>query len=150
MADLGATLNKEGRYSEAEDLQRQTVDAMRRVLGPEHPYTLGTIDGLAQTLDREGPYQEAEKLTLEVQRRVIGPQHPDTAGTTYDLGCILAHSGHSDEAFSVLLEAIDHGLDAATDRALATTPDLKSLRKDQRFAALVAYAQQRTATEKPN
>jgi serine/threonine protein kinase/tetratricopeptide (TPR) repeat protein len=153
MADLAATLNNEGRYSEAEDLQRQTVDAMRRVLGPQHPYTLETIDGLAETLDREGHYDEAEKLargTLEIQRRVLGPQHPDTAGTTYDLGCILAHSGRSDEAFSVLREAIDHGLDTATDRALATTPDLKSLRRDPRFAALVAYAQQRAATEKRN
>jgi len=153
MADLSTTLNKEGRYSEAEELQRQTVDAMRRVLGTEHPITLATTDDLAQTLDREGHYDEAEKLareTLEIQRRVLGAEHPDTAGTTYDLGCILAHSGHSDEAFSVLREAIDHGLDAATDRALATTPDLKSLRKDQRFAALVAYAQQRAATEEPN
>jgi eukaryotic-like serine/threonine-protein kinase len=153
MSNLAATLNKEGRYSEAEDLQRQTVDTMRRILGLEHPNTLATTDQLAQTLDREGHYDEAEKLAreaLEIQRRVLGPQHPDTAGTTYDLGCILAHSGSSDEAFSVLREAIDHGLDAATDRALATTPDLKSLRRDPRFAALVAYAQQRAATEKPN
>lgn len=146
MAGLGDTLNKEGRYSEAEALQRQTLDAMRRVLGPEHPYTLGMTDELAETLDREGHYEEAEKLareTLETQRRVLGPQHPDTASTTYDLGCILAHRGRSDEAFSILREAIDHGLDPATDRALATTPDLQSLRKDPRFAGLVADAQQR-------
>ena len=153
MASLAATLNKEGRYSEAEDLQRQTVEAMRRVLGPEHPNTLVTTDGLAQTLDREGRYDEAERLareTLEIQRRVLGTEHPETAGTTYDLACILARSGRSGEAISVLGEAIHHGLDAATDLAMATTPDLKSLRKDPRFEALVSYAQQHAATQEPH
>ncbi len=70
--------------------------------------------------------------------------------TAYDLGCILAHHGHNDEAFSLLREAIGHGLAATTDRAMATTSDLKSLHKDSRFAALVTYAQERAATEKPN
>jgi serine/threonine protein kinase len=153
MADLADTLNKEGRYSEAEQLQRQTVDTMQRVLGPEHPYTQEATDELAEILDREGRYDEAEKLArgaLDIQRRVLGPNHPDTATTTYDLGCILAHNGHNDEAFSLLREAIGHGLDATTDRAMATTPDLKSLHKDSRFAALVTYAQERAATERPN
>jgi len=152
-SNLAATLSKEGQNSEAEKLQRQTVDAMRRVLGPEHPNTLVTAGELAQTLNRQGRYGEAEKLareTLEIQRRVLGPDHPDTASTAYDLACALAHSGRSDEAISVLREAIDHGLDPATDLAMAMDPELKSLHNDPRFAALVSYAQQRAATQKPN
>jgi len=152
-ADLADTLNKEGRYSDAEQLETQTVDTMRRVLGPQHPFTLEATEELAQILDREGRYNEAEKLartTLETQRRVLSPEHPDIATTTYDLGCILAHSGHDDEAFSLLREAISRGLDATTVSAVATTPDLKSLHKDSRFAALVVYAQHRAATGEPN
>jgi hypothetical protein len=95
----------------------------------------------------------AEKLArdmLATQRRVLGPEHPDTASTTYDLGRILAHNGHNDEAFALLREAIGHGLDATTVRAIATTPDLKQLHKDARFRALAAYALQRAATGKFN
>jgi tetratricopeptide (TPR) repeat protein len=153
MGDLAVTLEKEGRYSEAEKLERQTVEAMRRVLGPEHPYLLQTTDELAHTLNKEGRLDEAEKLareTLAIQRRVVGPEHPDAASTAYDLGCILAQSGRIDEAFSLLREAIDHGLDPATDHDMASTPDLKALHKDPRFTALVAYAQQRAAAEKLN
>ena len=150
---LAVTLTKEGQYSEAEKLQRKTVDTMRRVLGPEHPNTLMTTDELVRTLEKEGRYDEAEKLarqTLETQRRVLGPEHPNTAGTAYDLAVALAHIGRSDEAISVLREAINHGLDSATDLAMAKDPDLKSLRKDSRFEALVSYAQRRATTQKPN
>jgi serine/threonine protein kinase len=150
MSNLAGTLNKEGHYVEAEKLQRQAVEGMRRVLGPEHPFTLEATDELAETLDRKGHYDEAEKLarqTLEIQRRILGPEHPDAAGTAYDLACVLAHTGRSDEAISFLREAIDHGLDLATDRAMATDPGLKSLHKNPRFEALVSYAQQRSGTQ---
>ncbi|HWY02171.1 MAG TPA: serine/threonine-protein kinase [Candidatus Acidoferrum sp.] len=153
MSNLADTLNKERRYGDAEGLQRQTIEIMQRVLGAEHPFTLVTTDELAETLDREGRYDAAEKLardTLATQRRVLGPEHPDTASTTYDLGCILAHNGHNDEAFALLREAIGHGLDRTTVRAIATTPDLKQLHKDTRFRALAAYALQRAATGKFN
>jgi serine/threonine protein kinase len=152
-ADLAATLTRERQYSEAESLLRQSIDTMRRVLGPEHPFTLQAADEMVQTLIAEGRKAEAEKLareTLEIQRRVVGQDHPDTASTTYDLACVLAQSGRNDEALSFLREAIDHRLDPATDLALATAPELKSLRKDPRFAALVSYARQRAATQKPN
>jgi pentatricopeptide repeat protein len=77
-------------------------------------------------------------------------RNPDTASTAYDLACALAHSGRSDEAISVLREAIDRGLDPATDLAMSKDPDLKLLSKDPRFEALVSYAQQRAATQKAN
>jgi serine/threonine protein kinase len=153
MSSLAVTLNKEGQYPEAENLQRQTVDTMHRVLGPEHPNTLITTDELARTLEKEGRYDESEKLTRETlatQRRVLGPEHPDAAGTAYDLAVALAHIGKNDEAISVLRDAINHGLDPAMDAAMASDPELKSLRKDPRFEALVSDAQRRATTQKPN
>jgi len=153
MSSLAVTLNGEGQYSEAENLQRQTVDTMRRVLGAEHPNTLVTTDELVRTLEKEGRYNEAEKLarqTLETQRRVLGPEHPNTANTGYDLAVALAHTGRNDEAISVLREAVNHGLDPTMDLAIASDPELKPLRKDPRFEALVSDAQQRATIQKPN
>jgi eukaryotic-like serine/threonine-protein kinase len=148
MSNLADTLGKEGHYTEAERLLRETLDEMLRVLGPEHPDTLITTAGLAEALEKEGRYDEAEKLarqTLEAQRRLLGLEHPDTTDTEYDLACILAHRGQSDEAFSVLREAIDHGLDPATDAAIATDPNLRVLRRDPRFEELASYARRRAS-----
>ncbi len=148
MGSLAVTLNKQGRYPTAEKLQRETLETQRRVLGPDHPSTLTTADQLVQTLEREGRYDDAEKLarsTLEAQRRVLGPEHPEAAGTAYDLACVLAHRGERDEAISLLREAIHHGLEDTVRLALDQDPDLKSLRNDPRFHALVSDAQQRGA-----
>jgi hypothetical protein len=41
---LAWALGQEGRYAEAEKLDREVLDIERRVLGPEHPTTLKTID----------------------------------------------------------------------------------------------------------
>ncbi len=153
MGDLAVTLDKEGRYAEAEKLERQTLDSMRRVLGPEHPYLLEVNDVMVHTLNQEGRHDDAEKLaraTLEIQRRIVGPEHPDTASTTYDLACVLADTGRSDEAFSLLRQAIDHGLDPATDLAISADPALKPLHKDPRFPTLAAYARQLSTGQKSN
>ncbi len=150
MSGLAATLRKEGQYSEAESLLRETLEIQRRVLGREHPNTLTTAAELVRTLEKEGRYEEAETLarkTLDIQRRVLGPEHPDAASTGYDLACILAHRGRREEAIAALRNAIDHGLNSASDLAIERDPDLNSLREDPRFEALVAYGQQRAATQ---
>ena len=61
----------EGRFSDAEALQRQTIDIQRRVLGPEHPQTLKITGHRAESLEGEGHYPEAERLdkqVLEIER----------------------------------------------------------------------------------
>ena len=81
MGLLGWILTEQGRYAEAEKLQRETLDIRRRVLGPEHPDTLASVHNLAIVLYDEGRYTEAERLdreTLDIRRGVLGPEHPDT------------------------------------------------------------------------
>jgi serine/threonine protein kinase len=150
MSNLGATLRKKSQLSASESLLRETLEIQRRVVGREHPNTLTTADELVRTLEKEGRFDEAEKLaraTLEIQRRVLGPEHPDAASTGYDLACILAHRGRREEALAALREAMDHGLDSASGRAIQKDPDLNSLHEDPRFAALIAYGQRRAATQ---
>jgi len=154
MNNLAAVLGDEGQYFEAEKLDRETLEIRRRVLGPEHPDTLKSATNLANGLYHENHYVEAEKLyrdTLDIQRRVLGPDHPDIAGSTYSLGCIAARRGRRDEALSLLRDAVDHGLPPSADLRIDKDPDLKSLRGDPRFEALVAHAKERAAAaQKPN
>ena len=50
------------------------------------------MNNLANVLDDEGHYAEAEKLyreTLDIRRRVLGPEHPDTLWSTNNLAVVL-------------------------------------------------------------
>jgi Tetratricopeptide repeat len=47
MANLASTYRNQGRWKEAEDLQKQELEICLRVLGEEHPDTLISIENLA-------------------------------------------------------------------------------------------------------
>jgi non-specific serine/threonine protein kinase/serine/threonine-protein kinase len=47
MNNLANVYQYEGKYAQAEALFRQTLEIRRRVLGPEHPDTLGSMVNLA-------------------------------------------------------------------------------------------------------
>jgi non-specific serine/threonine protein kinase/serine/threonine-protein kinase len=172
-------LLKEGHVHDAEKLQRETLDARRRVLGPGNPLTLRTQSFLAEILIREGHYAEAEKLArqaFEVQVRSRGPQNPQTLYTLlqmgmamalshryaeatklfqeaiekggdsgrqenrwlawYNLACVAGAANHPDDALQYLREAVNRGYKNAD--GLMADENLKSLRQNPRFQALVA------------
>jgi len=148
MGNLATDLGMEGKFAEAESLQREGLAIQKRILGPEHPRTLSSMNNLADTLIKEGKYDEAEPLLLqarEIQRRVIGPQNPDTAVTTYSLACLATHRGRNEEALSLLREAMENGLPPYITSRLDEDDDLKPLRGDPRFMALVAHAKEAAA-----
>jgi non-specific serine/threonine protein kinase/serine/threonine-protein kinase len=65
----------------------------------------------------------------------------------YSFAAAAATAGHHDEAFEYLSHAIDDGYGAPD--AIAADPDLKSLRGDPRFDALVAKAR-KTVNAQPH
>jgi non-specific serine/threonine protein kinase/serine/threonine-protein kinase len=145
---LAIILSEENRLPEAESLLQQTLDIQRRVLGPEHPETLKSMDSLATLMSGEGRYSDAAKLereTLDIQRRVLAPDNPDAAVVEYNLACFLAHLGQKDEALTLLRHALEHGLLATFMAHIADDPDLTALRGDPRFEALVAEGKHRAA-----
>ncbi|MCA9086975.1 MAG: tetratricopeptide repeat protein, partial [Planctomycetaceae bacterium] len=80
-AQLGAFLVDNGLYSTAEPLLERALEASERLLGPEHPDTLGSMNNLAELLTCTGDYVNAEPLfrrTLEASERVLGSEHPST------------------------------------------------------------------------
>jgi len=52
----------QGKYTEAEQMHRQTLNLQEKVLGPEHPDTLLSMRGLAAVLSSQGKHLEAEQI----------------------------------------------------------------------------------------
>ena len=79
----------------------KTLDARRRVLGPEHPNTLRAMNNLALLYLYQGKYAQAEPLfhkLLEVAHRVMGEEHPDALTYTNNLALLYDKLGKAKEA----------------------------------------------------
>ncbi len=64
-------------------LEEKVLEASTRVLGPEHPDTLTSMDNLAYTYSKLGCYQDAialEKRVLEANTRITSYKQADTPG----------------------------------------------------------------------
>ncbi|MBL7498135.1 tetratricopeptide repeat protein [Frankia sp. CNm7] len=70
-----------GRYQEAYELRRTTLDVMRRVLGEDDEETLRITNGHGADLRARGEFATARTLdedSLARHRRVFGDDHPET------------------------------------------------------------------------
>ena len=77
------------------------MDVRRKVLGPEHPETLWSMNGLASSYYRLGRSKEAARLyeePLVIRRKVLGPEHPDTLLSMNGLASSFDRLGQSKEA----------------------------------------------------
>ncbi len=80
----GYYLVDRGKYEQAEPLYQRALTTYERVLGPEHPDTLRSVNNLAVLYRNQGKYEQAEPLlqrALTTRERVLGPEHPDTVRT---------------------------------------------------------------------
>lgn len=78
---LGELYRMQGKYKEAADVYRQTVEDYKIRFGPEHPQTLVRINSFAKTLQQANLLDEAEATltrNLELLTRISGPDHFDT------------------------------------------------------------------------
>ena len=90
--NLAILLARLGEPQAARELNEDTLDRRRRVLGEDHPDTLTSAFILAAELSELGEYQAAKELnedTLDRRRRVLGDRHPDTMGS-YGFALILS------------------------------------------------------------
>jgi eukaryotic-like serine/threonine-protein kinase len=107
---MGYVYENLGLYPRAQSLDQRALDIQRRVLGPEHPDTLSSMNNMANVLSAEGRYPEAEKLqreTLDIRRRVLGPEHPQTLQSLYNLANVLEHKGQYAEAEKLYRQTLD-------------------------------------------
>jgi eukaryotic-like serine/threonine-protein kinase len=78
---IGQAYTDLGQYPEARKQLERALELQRRILGPENPKTIATMNLLGRTVIYQGKYPEAESLasqTLEISRRVLGPENPAT------------------------------------------------------------------------
>ncbi|MEZ5578736.1 MAG: tetratricopeptide repeat protein [Candidatus Competibacteraceae bacterium] len=61
-----ALYQSQGRYGDAEPLYQRALAAREKVLGPEHPDTLSSVNNLAGLYQSQGRYGEAEPLYQRV------------------------------------------------------------------------------------
>jgi hypothetical protein len=89
------------RQQEAAALCRQVADAQRRVLGPDHPDTIESLQRLGFILRVAGRPEEAFALfqkTYDAQARLWGPEDPRTLNSLHGLGSAQWTLGHREEA----------------------------------------------------
>ena len=76
--NLASSLDDQGKHAEAEEMGREVLSVLKRVLGTEHPDTLTTASNLASSLFDQGKYAEAE----EMQREAGGAEEGAGAGAS--------------------------------------------------------------------
>ena len=68
LSDKPMKLHDEARDVEAERLNREALEVIRRLLGEEHPYVAEAATRLAINLDAQGKYAEADALFRKARR----------------------------------------------------------------------------------
>ena len=89
------------KYKEAEQMHRQALEGLKKVLGEEHPNTLDSMNSLAIVLNNQGKYEKAEQMhrqALEGSMKVLDKEHPDTLDRMNSLALVLDGQGKYEEA----------------------------------------------------
>ncbi|KAF8534369.1 hypothetical protein BDD12DRAFT_896064 [Trichophaea hybrida] len=100
-ADLASIYRGQGRWKEAEDIEKKAIDMCMKELGAENPVTLNRIGNLAVTLAKQGRWKEAEMLQaqiMETNKKVLGQDHPDTLVSMGNLAETFWRQGRLKEA----------------------------------------------------
>jgi tetratricopeptide (TPR) repeat protein len=90
-----------GRTAEAVALHERTLTDRERVLGPDHPDTLGSRNNLAAAYQEAGRTAEAIALherTLTDYERLLGRDHPHTLTSRNNLANAYQDAGRTDDA----------------------------------------------------
>jgi eukaryotic-like serine/threonine-protein kinase len=140
---VGDVYRSLGLYPQAEAHLPVALEIRKRVLGEEHPETLGSKDILATLYSRQGRYAEAETLrleTLEITKRVLGEEHPSTLVSMNNLATLYQNQGRYAEAeplYQQTLEIRKRVLGEEHSETLVSMINLASLYGEQeRYAEI--------------
>jgi tetratricopeptide (TPR) repeat protein len=94
---LGTLLAKQGRYADAEQNLRDTLERQKVLYGETHPAVARTLKDLARAISDHGDLNTAIPLmqsAVAMQRKLRGNEpHPDLAEALNDMGVLLWQQG---------------------------------------------------------
>ena len=99
-----------GLYSPVEKQFERSFELKRRILGPDHPETLRSMDDLAVLYLHNGKKAQARPLLikgLEIEPRVLGENHRITAATMSHLASLYRSEGRYKEAEALYAKAVE-------------------------------------------
>ena len=161
MAKVASYLGQIGNYAEARDLQRQVLEARKRVLGEEHPDTLTARANLAYwtgwTGDAAGVRDQYAAL-LPIVERVKGAEHPDTLTTRANLAAwtgMVGDAAGARDQYAGLLPILERVKGAEHPDTLTTRADLARFTGDaagarDQYAGLLPILERVKGAEHPN
>jgi hypothetical protein len=97
-------LRNQGKWNEAEVLEREVLATRQKILGLEHPDTIMTLHNFACALHAKGQTEEALQLSLQATQlaeKVIGLNHPHTIVYLERLESFCEITGRIQDASSV-------------------------------------------------
>ncbi|CUS08030.1 unnamed protein product, partial [Tuber aestivum] len=77
-------------------MNRRALEGREKVLGPDHPNTLSSLNNLAIVLQYQRKFIESETMhrrALEGRKKVLGLDHPDTLNSLKNLAIVLESQG---------------------------------------------------------
>ena len=107
MCNLARVYSAQGRYGEAEQLFRKTLEIAE--WGAEHRWRLVYTADLADMYRDQGRYAEAEPMlakTLQTERKVLGDGHKLTLRSMHYLGRVLTALEHYEDANDLLTKGL--------------------------------------------
>ena len=98
---LGLVYQDQGKYDEAELLNKRALAISEKAWGPEHSTVAAALNDLALLYNTQGKYAEAEPLhrrALAIYEKTEGPEHPDVAYSLHNLALLYYNQGNYTEA----------------------------------------------------
>jgi tetratricopeptide (TPR) repeat protein len=127
---LGTVLASSGKSLEVTDTYAEVLVARRRLLGDEHPETLGTMQFLALLYQIQARYQDSEALyteAMETGERIHGKGHAVTLGNLQGLGILYSIQGRHEKAEPILREALARRIEYQGEDSLGAMATKMSL-----------------------
>ncbi len=113
LSNLVQAIDYAGRWTEAEPMYKDLIARQERVLGADHPLTLGSLSNLSVCLIDQGKLSGPEGAEAYCRRAVdgltrrLGEDHVDTLLATNNLAKIVQDQGRLDEALILFQKAYD-------------------------------------------
>jgi len=141
---IGNTYQDLGLYSDAQRQMDRALNLRHRVLGDEHPDTLGTMQKLAELWMDQGRYSQAEPLLTTVvqrRRRVLGEEHPETLISMNSLAVAYEFQGKYAKAEPLFIQVLKHQRRVLGEEHPDTLVSMNDLAQLYRYQAKYAKAE---------